>query len=135
MGVVQAMDSISDASRRIGEIIHVVESVAFQTHILAVNAAPHNEQLDATQIARDDACLRSASGRTATASASGTVDLSSPSGRKGASASTAPVAQAVNQGQVEQAQRLMHSGSAFAGATQGVVVAIRALQVELRQPA
>ena len=39
MGVVQAMDSISDSSRRIGEIIHVVEGVAFQTNILALNAA------------------------------------------------------------------------------------------------
>ncbi len=39
LGVVQAMDGISDSSRRIGEIIHVIESVAFQTNILALNAA------------------------------------------------------------------------------------------------
>ncbi|MDP1900191.1 MAG: methyl-accepting chemotaxis protein [Rubrivivax sp.] len=39
LGVVQAMEGISDSSRRIGEIIHVIESVAFQTNILALNAA------------------------------------------------------------------------------------------------
>ena len=37
--VVQAMGAISDSSRRIGDIIHVVEGVAFQTNILALNAA------------------------------------------------------------------------------------------------
>jgi aerotaxis receptor len=37
--VVQAMDAISDSSRRIGDIIHTVEGVAFQTNILALNAA------------------------------------------------------------------------------------------------
>jgi aerotaxis receptor len=35
----QSMEAINDSSRRIGEIIHVVESVAFQTNILALNAA------------------------------------------------------------------------------------------------
>lgn len=39
MNVVQAMDAINDSSRRIGDIIHVVEGVAFQTNILALNAA------------------------------------------------------------------------------------------------
>jgi aerotaxis receptor len=39
LGVVQAMDGISESSRRIGEIIHVIEGVAFQTNILALNAA------------------------------------------------------------------------------------------------
>jgi aerotaxis receptor len=39
LGVVQAMSSISESSRRIGEIIHVIEGVAFQTNILALNAA------------------------------------------------------------------------------------------------
>jgi aerotaxis receptor len=39
VGVVQAMSSISESSRRIGEIIHVIEGVAFQTNILALNAA------------------------------------------------------------------------------------------------
>ncbi len=37
--VVQAMDAISESSRRIDDIIHVVEGVAFQTNILALNAA------------------------------------------------------------------------------------------------
>jgi aerotaxis receptor len=37
--VAQTMGSISDSSRRIGEIIRVVEGVAFQTNILALNAA------------------------------------------------------------------------------------------------
>jgi aerotaxis receptor len=39
LGVVQAMEGISDSSRRIAEIIHVIEGVAFQTNILALNAA------------------------------------------------------------------------------------------------
>jgi aerotaxis receptor len=39
MDVVQAMVAISDSSKRISEIIHVIESVAFQTNILALNAA------------------------------------------------------------------------------------------------
>jgi aerotaxis receptor len=39
MGVVQAMAGISESSRRIAEIVHVIESVAFQTNILALNAA------------------------------------------------------------------------------------------------
>jgi aerotaxis receptor len=39
MGVVNAMSSITDSSRRIGEINHVIEGVAFQTNILALNAA------------------------------------------------------------------------------------------------
>ena len=37
--VVKSMASIDESSRRIGEIIHVVEAVAFQTNILALNAA------------------------------------------------------------------------------------------------
>ncbi len=37
--VVQAMGAISDSSRRISDIIHVVEGVSFQTNILALNAA------------------------------------------------------------------------------------------------
>ncbi|RVU49065.1 methyl-accepting chemotaxis protein [Rubrivivax rivuli] len=39
MGVVQSMEAISESSKRIGEIIHVIEGVAFQTNILALNAA------------------------------------------------------------------------------------------------
>ncbi len=39
MGVVQAMEGITESSRKIGEIIHVIEGVAFQTNILALNAA------------------------------------------------------------------------------------------------
>ena len=39
LGVVQAMDGISESSRRIGAIIQVIEGVAFQTNILALNAA------------------------------------------------------------------------------------------------
>jgi aerotaxis receptor len=39
LGVVQAMAGISDSSKRIAEIIHVIEGVAFQTNILALNAA------------------------------------------------------------------------------------------------
>lgn len=38
-GVVQAMGDIAESSKRIGEIIHVIEGVAFQTNILALNAA------------------------------------------------------------------------------------------------
>ena len=37
--VAQTMGSISESSKRIGEIIQVVEGVAFQTNILALNAA------------------------------------------------------------------------------------------------
>src|SRR6185437_551087 len=37
--VVQAMKRINDASHRIGDIIQVIEGVAFQTNILALNAA------------------------------------------------------------------------------------------------
>jgi aerotaxis receptor len=37
--VAQTMAGISDSSRRIGDIIHVIEGVAFQTNILALNAA------------------------------------------------------------------------------------------------
>ena len=39
MGVVQAMEGITESSRRIGDIIHTIEGVAFQTNILALNAA------------------------------------------------------------------------------------------------
>ena len=39
LGVVQAMDAITDSSKRIGDIIHTIEGVAFQTNILALNAA------------------------------------------------------------------------------------------------
>lgn len=38
-GVVQTMRDISDSSRRIGDIIGVIDSIAFQTNILALNAA------------------------------------------------------------------------------------------------
>ncbi len=37
--VAQTMGGIAESSTRIGEIIHVVEGVAFQTNILALNAA------------------------------------------------------------------------------------------------
>ncbi len=37
--VVQTMGAISDSSRRIAEIIGVIDSIAFQTNILALNAA------------------------------------------------------------------------------------------------
>jgi aerotaxis receptor len=37
--VSQTMESIADSSRRIGDIIQVIEGVAFQTNILALNAA------------------------------------------------------------------------------------------------
>ena len=39
MSVVQAMEAINESSQRIGEIIGVIEGVAFQTNILALNAA------------------------------------------------------------------------------------------------
>ncbi len=39
LGVVEAMSGIDDSSRRIGEIIGVIEGIAFQTNILALNAA------------------------------------------------------------------------------------------------
>lgn len=38
-GVAQTMQHITESSRKIGEIIHVIEGVAFQTNILALNAA------------------------------------------------------------------------------------------------
>jgi len=37
--VVQTMDAINDSSRRIGDIIGVIDGIAFQTNILALNAA------------------------------------------------------------------------------------------------
>jgi aerotaxis receptor len=37
--VAETMTGIADSSRRIGEIVHVIEGVAFQTNILALNAA------------------------------------------------------------------------------------------------
>jgi aerotaxis receptor len=37
--VADTMGGIADSSRRIGEIVHVIEGVAFQTNILALNAA------------------------------------------------------------------------------------------------
>ena len=37
--VVSTMDGITQASRRIGDIIGVIDSIAFQTNILALNAA------------------------------------------------------------------------------------------------
>ena len=37
--VVSTMDDISDASRKIGDIIGVIDGIAFQTNILALNAA------------------------------------------------------------------------------------------------
>ena len=39
MAVAQTMQDIADSSRRIGDIIQVIEGVAFQTNILALNAA------------------------------------------------------------------------------------------------
>ena len=37
--VVDTMRGISDSSRRIGDIIGVIDGIAFQTNILALNAA------------------------------------------------------------------------------------------------
>jgi aerotaxis receptor len=37
--VAKSMDGISDSSKRITEIIHMIEGIAFQTNILALNAA------------------------------------------------------------------------------------------------
>ncbi len=37
--VAETMTGIAESSRRIGEIVHVIEGVAFQTNILALNAA------------------------------------------------------------------------------------------------
>jgi methyl-accepting chemotaxis protein len=37
--VVERMDAIDASSRRIGDIISVIDSIAFQTNILALNAA------------------------------------------------------------------------------------------------
>jgi len=37
--VIATMDEISEASRKIGDIIGIIESIAFQTNILALNAA------------------------------------------------------------------------------------------------
>ncbi|WP_049057076.1 methyl-accepting chemotaxis protein, partial [Achromobacter xylosoxidans] len=38
-GVVQTMGAISDSSRRIADITNVIDGIAFQTNILALNAA------------------------------------------------------------------------------------------------
>ncbi len=38
-GVIQSMGEISDSSRRIAEIIGVIDGIAFQTNVLALNAA------------------------------------------------------------------------------------------------
>jgi methyl-accepting chemotaxis protein len=38
-GVIQSMGEISDSSRRISEIIGVIDGIAFQTNVLALNAA------------------------------------------------------------------------------------------------
>ena len=37
--MVQNMDTIEQSSKRIGEIVSVIDSIAFQTNILALNAA------------------------------------------------------------------------------------------------
>jgi methyl-accepting chemotaxis protein len=37
--VVQTMSGIDESSRRIGEIVGVIDGIAFQTNILALNAA------------------------------------------------------------------------------------------------
>jgi methyl-accepting chemotaxis protein len=42
--VVERMDSITDSSRKIAEIIGVIDGIAFQTNILALNAARAGEQ-------------------------------------------------------------------------------------------
>ncbi|WP_429206912.1 methyl-accepting chemotaxis protein [Massilia sp. UYP11] len=38
-GVVETMDSINDSSKKVSDIIGVIDSIAFQTNILALNAA------------------------------------------------------------------------------------------------
>ena len=38
-GIVKTMEDIEASSRRVGEIIHVIEGLAFQTNLLALNAA------------------------------------------------------------------------------------------------
>ena len=87
------------------------------------NAALRSEQLDATKIARDDCCplgqwLHGDGERHWHHRPQFTELLQRHAGFHRAAGQ---VAQAVNQGQVDQAQRLMHNGSAFADATQGVV--------------
>ena len=37
--MVQNMDTIQQSSKRIGDIVSVIDSIAFQTNILALNAA------------------------------------------------------------------------------------------------
>ena len=37
--MVQNMDAIEQSSKRIGDIVSVIDSIAFQTNILALNAA------------------------------------------------------------------------------------------------
>ncbi len=37
--MVQNMDTIEQSSKRIGDIVSVIDSIAFQTNILALNAA------------------------------------------------------------------------------------------------
>ncbi|MCZ5415497.1 methyl-accepting chemotaxis protein, partial [Escherichia coli] len=38
-GVVKTMHEIADSSKKIGDIISVIDGIAFQTNILALNAA------------------------------------------------------------------------------------------------
>ncbi|MBU0916283.1 methyl-accepting chemotaxis protein [Aquabacterium parvum] len=67
--VTQTMQAIEDSSRRIGEIIQVIDSIAFQTNILALNAAV--EAARAGEQGRGFAVVasevRALAGRTATA--------------------------------------------------------------------
>ena len=98
------------------------------------NAAMRNEQLDAAKVARDDCCPLGqwlhGDGRRRWDTRPQFTELLDRHADFHRAAGQ--VAQAVNQGSAEGVQRLMGNGSAFALATQAVVVAIRALQGEMR---
>jgi hypothetical protein len=98
------------------------------------NAALHGEQLDAARIGRDDCCplgqwLHGEGGR-AWGRLPRFTELLTDHAQFHQAAGK--VAEAVNRGDREVAQRLMEGGSVFVDATQSVVMSIKALQAEMR---
>jgi aerotaxis receptor len=59
-GAGHTMAAISESSRRIGDIIQVIEGVAFQTNILALNAAVADEVGDEAAVSGRSRAVRAA---------------------------------------------------------------------------